>query len=464
MTHTVDGRKSANLVLRRRSAVLRLEHLFLATALTWGVIQVFIVPPLQVPDEGDHFFRAWAIADGQLTADRQGMVTIPGSLGTAAALYTSLVGSMNALPVTLDGQPTFRSYEDLFNGHAATTPVRVISRVASYGPTGYMPQAVGIALGQAGGLPPLTSFYLARLANLIVAVALVFLAIRLAPFAKQLYLLLGLLPMTMYEFASVSVDAMTIAGAMFFVALVMHASHRERIRPGLAIGILATAAVLLNVKPGYWALVLLLLMLRPSQVGGRSRYVAFVGAAFLLVSAVALTLYLGTATDARGAATIGGPMAQVQFIVTQPLAFLEILGASLQRYGVVWALESIGTLGWLNVWLPFALYVFVVVVGIGLFLRMAEPVVLHRWQRALLAGVGVAVFLTMAVALYAFLEPVGSGGIFFQGRYLAPVWLVLLLSTYGIRFAPRRLGTVFVTAALVVIMVESLATVVRAYH
>jgi uncharacterized membrane protein len=157
-------------------------------------------------------------------------------------------------------------------------------------------------------------------------------------------------------------------------------------------------------------------------------------------------------------------MTQLQFILTKPLAFLEILGANIQRNGVVWALSSIGALGWLNVRLPVALYLIVIVVGIGFFARMAEPVDLRKWQRALLAGVGVAVFLTMAVALYAFLEPMGSDRVYFQGRYLAPVWLVLLLSVYGIRFAPRRLGTVFVTAALVAIMVESLATVLGAYH
>jgi hypothetical protein len=48
----------------------RLEFVFLVIALAWGVAQVFIVPPLQVPDEGDHWFRAWALTDGQLTADR----------------------------------------------------------------------------------------------------------------------------------------------------------------------------------------------------------------------------------------------------------------------------------------------------------------------------------------------------------------------------------------------------------
>jgi hypothetical protein len=81
----------------------------------------------------------------------------------------------------------------------------------------------------------------------------------------------------------------------------------------------------------------------------------------------------------------------------------------------------------------------------------------------LLATVGIAVFVTMAVALYAFLEPPGSDRISVQGRYLAPVWLVLLLSIYGLRFAQRRLGIVFVCAAALVIALESLRVLAVTY-
>ena len=190
--------------LRWRRATLavtrtRLEYVFLVIAIAWGVLQVFIVPPLQVPDEGDHWFRAWALTDGQLTADREGMVTVPGAFTRMAALYTQVISvGPERLPPSLEGQPGFFGYEDLFNGAAPSGAVRIASRVARYGPVGYLPQAVGIGLGRLVGAPPLTCFYLARLGNIFAALALLFFAIRLAPFGKHLYLLLALLPMTMF--------------------------------------------------------------------------------------------------------------------------------------------------------------------------------------------------------------------------------------------------------------------------
>ena len=441
----------------------RLEYLFLVIALAWGVAQVFIVPPLQVPDEGDHWFRAWALTDGQLTADRQGMVTLPGALAGTAELYTRLVGPDRALPVTLEGQAGFSGYENLFNGSGTSEPVRVLSRVATYGPVGYLPQAAGIGLGRLVGAPPLTCFYLARLANLLAAIALLFLAIRLAPFGKQLFVLVALLPMTMFELASASCDALTIAGAMLFTSLLLWASQRVTLRRVDIAAIVSAAAVLLNMKPGYWALVLLVLLLRPVQLGGRARYLAFVAGNAIAVVGGFLVIFLLTATEAR-AQTLGGSQGQLLFILTQPLGFLGILWSSLERNLVSWTLESIGVMGWLNIYLSPSAYLFVLVAGLGFFIRMGEEVHLQLRQRALLAAVGVAVFLTMAVALYAFLEPTGSDRVFIQGRYLAPVWLLLLLSAYGIRFARRRLGTLFVAGVLVVMMVQNLDTLWSTYH
>jgi uncharacterized membrane protein len=335
--------------------------------------------------------------------------------------------------------------------------------VANYGPVGYLPQAVGVGFGRLVGAPPLTCFYLARLANLFAAVALLFFAIRLAPFGRQLLVLLALLPMTMFELASVSCDALTISGAMFFTSLLLWASARVTLRRTDVALVLSAAALLLNVKPGYWALVLLMLLLRPEQLGGRKRYVAFVAGNVLVVVGVFLIVFLVTATDARVQA-LGGPHAQLLFILHEPLGFLGILWSNLQNNLLKWTLGSIGVLGWLTIALPPAAYLIVLVGGLGFFSRMREDVGLQLQQRALLAAVGVAVFLTMAVALYAFLEPTGSGQVGFQGRYLAPVWLLLLLSAYGIKFAQRQLGRLFMVGVLLVMMVQNLQTLVSYYH
>ncbi len=453
---------------RGRLAATRapIECVFIVIALAWGVAQVFIVPPLQVPDEGDHWFRAWAITDGQLTADSQGMITLPGVLAPTADLYTRLVAGEQALPLSLKGQTGFTGYEDLFNGAGPSGPVSVASRVARYGPIGYLPQAVGIGLGRLVGAPPLTSFYLARLGNLLASVALLFFAIRLAPFGKQLFLLLALLPTTMFELASVSCDALTISGAMFFISLVLWASHRGRLQ-GIDVAILLlSAALFLNLKPGYWAIVMLVLLISPAQVGGRARHAAFVAASVLTVAGVTLLVFWLTATVApvdAPVAAAAGPNGQLQFILHQPLVFLGILWSNIQDRLILWTIGGIGALGWLRVTFSPAFYLSVVMAGLVLFIRTGEDVRLQLRRRALLAATGIAVFLTLAVALYAFIEPMGSGRIFFQGRYLVPVWLLLLLSVYGTPLVKRYRGLPLLAGVSIAMMAVNLATLVSTY-
>ena len=69
---------------------------------------------------------------------------------------------------------------------------------------------------------------------------------------------------------------------------------------------------------------------------------------------------------------------------------------------------SIGILGWMTVALPPAFYAIAVPTGFVFFFWMGEDVHLEIWRRALLAAVAVAVYVTIAIALYAFLEPIGS--------------------------------------------------------
>ena len=43
-------------------------------------------------------------------------------------------------------------------------------------------------------------------------------------------------------------------------------------------------------------------------------------------------------------------------------------------------------------------------------------------------------------------------------------WLLLLLSVYGIKFAQRQLGRLFMVGVLLVIMVQNLDTLISSYH
>ena len=454
---------------RRRSpgrlAAAPIELWFLVIALVWGVAQILLVPPFQVPDEGDHWFRAWALTDGQLTADREGMITLPGSFSRAATLYLGLVGGgagAEPMPVSLDGMPGFTSYADLFNNPGTAQPIRIPSRVANYGPIGYLPQAAGIAVGRLAGVSPLDCFYLARLANLLTAIALVFAAIRLAPYGKEVFFLLALLPVTMYEAASVSCDAAAIAGAALFTALVLRAAAASVLRRRDAGLLVLASGVFLNVKPGYWALVLLALLIRPDAIGGARRKLLLFTACAVAAAAVFGVTYEATAVTAR-VGVAGGPPEQIAYLLGSPLRLLEVIGATLKTQWLVLLVESVGMLGWVAVFLPLPLYLLVLLVlPTTVFRGPSQPTPGLR-ERVALAAVGVAIFLTLSAELFVFLTPVGIGLVGYQGRYLVPVWLVLLLAVTGVRVTRADRGHGLVVVAAVLVAALDLATAVTTY-
>ena len=92
----------------------------------------------------------------------------------------------------------------------------------SYSPIGYLPQAAGMLFGRMLNFSPLLLFYCGRLANLGVYIFLIYLAIRKIPFAKWLVAGISLMPITLFESASLSPDALNNGLCILFIAYVIH--------------------------------------------------------------------------------------------------------------------------------------------------------------------------------------------------------------------------------------------------
>jgi len=233
------------------------------------------------------------------------------------------------------------------------------------------------------------------------------------------------------------------------------------------VSLLVAAALFLNVKPGYWALIFLLLLIRPRQIGGAVKYWCFVASGLAVVVAVFLLVLLSTSTvsaDLTASAAGAGVSGQAHFILHHPLGFASVLWENVSATMMGWVEQSIGLLGWLQIPLPQTFYLFVLVVGLKFFMGMDEKLTLQTWRRLLLGAVGVAMFLTLAISVYVFLEPVGSARVFLQGRYLAPIWLLLMLSVYGIRLVQQHWRVIFITAVFLLMLAQNFHTLMAYYR
>jgi uncharacterized membrane protein len=386
-----------------------------------GFALVVLTPPFQVPDEGAHFFRAYQTSTLNLHLEKRNGRTgadLPHSLMDTFQLFYPLVANpshkvsyslyANALSMKPDSSPGFCSV------------------ILAYPPVPYIAQAIGIAAGRAMSTPPIVFFYFARILNLALFLFLIFCAMRWMPDMKWGLALLALMPMTLYEAASLSADAYTIGISFLFIAFLLHCAAESQIlsRGKIAFMLLGTALVALA-KPSYSPIFLLALIIPERAFGTRKRKLWTLGG----MLAVALALGVLSVDMMRGL-TMGLPgsdsAAQFKFILDHPLHFIATLFRSVFRaylFGSV-----IGRLGWMEQPLPLW-----IVIPYGLLLVAASfdgrrTLILSKHQRWFITGLFALLVAILFTGQYLAYTPVGQKAINgLQGRYFIPIAPLLLL-------------------------------------
>jgi len=404
--------------------------------LAFGGLLLAITPPFQAPDEQVHFYRAYQVSDGGLIAEKRGGKSggwLPESLPAIIGPY-----------MRLRHHPRRKTTVDVILATFAIPLDRSSRRFVSfetsavYTPIPYLPQSLGISLGKALDLGPLTLLYLGRGANLIVSLLLLLLAVRVAPAFKWVFVLLAVMPMAAFQMASVSADAFTNAIALLFTAMILRLALTESNVDARALAALLAASLLLSLsKHAYSALLLLFLAIPVSRLGSPRRYLA-VFASLVALNAAALA---GWAFVMEGVYAPPAwlnhvdPAAQLRWIAANPIQFSGIL---LERYSVpgarVYLDLMVGrVLGWMDAPIPYAViksYQFVLIAA-ALFDSRTEIRMGARIKIVALAVVlvGLAVIGTMA---YVGGSAVGANRIrSLQGRYFIPLSPLLLLMLYN---------------------------------
>ena len=397
---------------------------------------VLLTPPFQVPDEPQHFFRAYQLSELNLfgeVRDNAAGALLPSSLPELSERFlrtreiltdrpvrpTPLAETLGELTIPLD--PARREFVD-FSGSETSAPLA------------YLPQAAGIAAGRALGLGPLGLLYTARLVNGVVSLLIVAAALRIASTGTLALLTLGLMPMVLYEFASASPDGAVISTAFLFTAVAVRASARGRWSATDILLACVTGLVFCSLKPVYAPL--LVLGLPAAFRPGRTRHVITVHA-FLIAIVVGFTiLWLSHKTQVtlQTPNGVSGPE-QLALIVAHPLSFAWTVLHTVMIDWAGWLFGAIGILGWLSIVLPAAMYAMpLAAVAAGLFSRQAdEPGVTPTeavWRLGLMAMSAMMILL----AMYLFFSPVGGDEIFgVQGRYFLPLSALAVLTAAGLR-------------------------------
>lgn len=418
-----------------------------------GALFAFANPPLQTPDEADHYLRTYAISMGRFDFDASRgypqdveslIEAFPGawvnahtSAGLGADPDTGAEKPYNTAGYALkqygdEGriESIADSFSQYLNRQKRDSLPPTVTEPVSFLILPFLPGALGMALARLLGLGALGCLYGGRLANLLAYTALCWLALKQTARSRAALLCLMLLPMSLFMGASLSYDA-TLLGCYYLMLALL---TRQEWSTSTA-ALYAAACVWVNIAKPWLNLLwimppLLVTRFEFKAKGKRWQWLLGTLAGALLVSW--LVVWYGNAfrhnypvIARQGGETVNGG-AQLAFVLGNPLRYIAVLLGTL--YENDFFLGQLGLFGWKD--LPVALLNLTGPLLLGLAaLFCANP--RQGLGRRRIGGLGVfaLVYAVGAMtAMYITYTPVGMVRIVgLQTRYFLPVWLVLVL-------------------------------------
>jgi len=411
-----------------------------------GLAYLFIIPPLQVPDEQAHFFRAAEVSSGAFVNAKA--TWVPQSYVELTERFRS--GMRNIIG---EVQPT--TFRDLIRLARQTdsSPMQGVKNgnVTQYPPVAYFPAALAIRICRWIHASTLLTLYAGRLFSLAAYLTCCYFAMRWLPFGRLILVCLALTPMAIQQAASLSADAVTNGAAFLYCAYIIKlSSERKAPMPrGEYLGLIALALFLGLCKPTYW-LVALLVIIPAGRFASRWAWAAGTGlaGAATLVTALAWQ-WINRGAFVRFLADREGDGISVgrntELILHHPFLILSAVVRSFLHFGPELLGQFVGKLCWLDVPLPlwvtltYSLVLFVACVS--------SSTTLVKGQRFLMAAMAVVTTVLLYFVMTRIDFPTvglvndtmqGRGVLnIVQGRYLIPIAPMMLFAIAGMRPMPE---------------------------
>ena len=288
-----------------------------------GIAFTFATAPLQVPDEGNHFARCYAISMGSFTFD--GNTRYPAEV---ERLYSSFTENIKMYETYQNEPSALQRMMDYLNRDAQENYNQIEAKVQSNSQllVPYLPAALTIAITRVFTSNALVALYIARLTNVFIVAFSVLFALKTAVRNKVAIILTSLFPLTVFMASSASYDAMVIAALIIYLGLI----SKDYIEFRDFICLAASFSVIVLIKPLYLPLALLVLSIPKKCFSPKMNiYVMFstvliVGIVFWQLTLLYARLFSSNITPSQVLTGVD-KSAQVMYILKNPLRFLTVV-------------------------------------------------------------------------------------------------------------------------------------------
>ncbi|MCV6794484.1 DUF2142 domain-containing protein [Achromobacter ruhlandii] len=393
-----------------------------------------LVPPMQSPDEPVHILRAYLLTDGVVfLKNQEGKMS--GGMIDRSLIDFAMTGQ-GPLPGNLSAKVTSQRVENLSSMTWSGDKVFFeLPTTSYYFPAIYLPQAVGLAIGESLHLSIQQSYYLARYSAFLASVAVILLAVRVFPI-NPLTVCLLIIPMSVFQFMGAGMDGFSLALTILAVSIFMRLSQeKDDLDRSWSYLLIALIFVLATSRIQIASFVLMPFALALTR---RKSLYLWQG---LIVTALVLTwLYISIAGNQDGGLHHAGysHLDVIKHYLAHPAELIRIIYDTVSHpYNQkAYAQQFVGVLGWLDTKFPTGFYnvvgwMFVLVAVLSVSLANIK----HDWvpRLALLVmflGACFTIYFALLVQWNKFPTTMING---VQGRYFTVPLVALAYALSGDR-------------------------------
>jgi len=235
---------------------------FVVAALLLGAVYFVVRPPMQSPDEFNHFARAYQISEGKFLPEKKDQ-RLGGEVPICFNEFMSLY-----MPATFI--PNFKfTHKDIEAGFDIRFSdkqkvFRDFPNTSYYSPVSYIPQSAALFVLRQFNCSVGLMYHASRLFVFFVWVFAMLFVIKTLPIYKWLFVMILLIPMNLYLLSSFTADTVTNILSFIFIAIVLKHTFSMKQLTGREFFLLFLLSVLLALSKTIYVGLLALLLIIPA--------------------------------------------------------------------------------------------------------------------------------------------------------------------------------------------------------
>lgn len=399
---------------------IKIENVFLAIMPVFCILLMLAMPMSKGHDETIHGLRIYEYAEGKFISN-----------GQKAYLEEGVIKA-------LDNKDC---YNDIFNkDNNYNTNTKTIEwgyRIASYSPINYMPQVIGIFLSRIITTNSMLHLYVARLFNIVCCAIMLYYAIKLIPFGKNLLLILSLIPISIEGFSTLSADGMLVAVSFLWISYILNLCFKEgKTVKKKDIFILSILAIIIALSKTIYITLLPLLLIIPKEKWKSLKIkIIICGLIFLISAILDIGWYFIGIQNGSSPVGTGG----LTSIVSNPIFYIEkVIYTIITRFDK-YVGELFGSaIEWNeNIKIHVFPYILLILTAITI-VKGKEKIDFKIWQKILISLIIISCVVLIFTSMYLgwsstrinYIEGI-------QGRYFMPI-LPLIFLLFGRKFSDDK--------------------------